>query len=261
MRLLIKLWCTESSPYEMQYHYHIQGFIYNLLKGSKYHFLHNKKGYKFFCFSNIFPVTSLIRYGDIRNLLISSPDANLIYILFAALAPLSASGSAVNVGNMKFKIDSVSELDVRIPVGESFGIITGTPIIIRVPKGGYKEYGIEPRKDYEYIYWRMEHPIEVFISQLRANLLKKYSDFYRLQNEFDWDGANDSFPLFQRFRFKKQISTKMIIKNYEQTVIGTLWDFEFKGWEYKNKDLLQFALDVGLGERNSLGFGFMNIKQ
>ena len=59
MRLLIKLKCTENSTYEMQYHYHLQGFIYSLLKGSKYHSSHDKEGYKFFCFSNIFPARNL----------------------------------------------------------------------------------------------------------------------------------------------------------------------------------------------------------
>lgn len=46
MRLLIRLRCIEDSKYEMQYHYHLQGFIYNLLKGSKYDYVHDKDGYK-----------------------------------------------------------------------------------------------------------------------------------------------------------------------------------------------------------------------
>ena len=73
MRLLIKLLCAESSRYEMQYHYHLQGFIYNLLKGSKYDYMHDKEGYKFFCFSNIFPATEYLEKNDLRTLIISSP--------------------------------------------------------------------------------------------------------------------------------------------------------------------------------------------
>ncbi|MEM4324025.1 MAG: CRISPR-associated endoribonuclease Cas6, partial [Candidatus Nitrosocaldaceae archaeon] len=46
-------------------------------------------------------------------------------------------------------------------------------------------------------------------------------------------------------------------------VIGTLWRFWFNLEQYERCSailkLLQFALDVGFGERNSLGFGFMNI--
>jgi CRISPR/Cas system endoribonuclease Cas6 (RAMP superfamily) len=35
-------------------------------------------------------------------------------------------------------------------------------------------------------------------------------------------------------------------------------EFEFEGWE--DKELIKFALDVGLSERNSLRFGFINLK-
>lgn len=48
MRLLVRLRCAEGGPYEMQYHYHLQGFIYGLLKGSKYDHVHDREGYKFF---------------------------------------------------------------------------------------------------------------------------------------------------------------------------------------------------------------------
>lgn len=44
MRLLIKLRSEADTPYENQYHYHLQSFIYSLLKGSKYEYLHDKKG-------------------------------------------------------------------------------------------------------------------------------------------------------------------------------------------------------------------------
>ena len=57
MQLIIKLRCVESGLVETQYHDHLQAFIYNLLKHSKYDYIHNKEGYKFFCFSNIFPIT------------------------------------------------------------------------------------------------------------------------------------------------------------------------------------------------------------
>jgi hypothetical protein len=37
MRLIVRLRAIENVPYEMQYHYHLQGFIYNLLRGSVYY--------------------------------------------------------------------------------------------------------------------------------------------------------------------------------------------------------------------------------
>ena len=49
------------------------------------------------------------------------------------------------------------------------------------------------------------------------------------------------------------------MKNSEQIVIGTVWEFGFEGWE--DKKLIKFALDAGLGERNSMGFGSMNLQE
>jgi len=65
-----------------------------------------------------------------------------------------------------------------------------------------------------------------------------------------------NIKVFETFKFKKQISTRVLMKGFEHVVIRTLWEF---GFNNTNKDLIQFALDAGLGERNSLGFGFMNL--
>jgi len=58
--ILIKYWelyCIWN-PYHytttFEYHHKIQGFIYSLLRNTSFEELHNKRGYKFFSFSNIF---------------------------------------------------------------------------------------------------------------------------------------------------------------------------------------------------------------
>jgi CRISPR-associated endoribonuclease Cas6 len=66
--------------------------------------------------------------------------------------------------------------------------------------------------------------------------------------------------LFRRLSSKKQISTRVYVKGSYHTVIGTLWEFAFNQPTSKTgKQLIQFALDSGIGELNSLGFGFMNL--
>lgn len=40
------------------------------------------------------------------------------------------------------------------------------------------------------------------------------------------------------------------MKRLSYKVIGTLWIFEFEDWG--NRNLIKFALDAGLGERNCL---------
>ncbi len=260
MRLLIRLRCIENCPYEMQYHYHLQGFIYNILKGSKCHYIHDKEGYKFFCFSNIFPVTRYLKKNDVHTLIVSAPDSQFIQHLYYRLL----STSRVEIGIMKFSIDFMNRLDVKIPDKSQCKMITGTPIIVRVPKEKYQMYGIDPSKDYDYIYWRRQYPIILFVSQVENNLVKKfiefaqYNDIYRSEIErYHLSQRNLSPSLFQRIEFRKQVSTRVLMKGLDQVIIGTLWEFTFN--LDINKDLIYFALDSGLGERNSLGFGFMNV--
>jgi len=83
MRLLLELTSAKDCEYDLRYYYKLQGFIYSLFKDTPYSVLHDKKGYKFFCFSNIFPVPKdgKIKKGDKKNLLIYSPDKLFINFL------------------------------------------------------------------------------------------------------------------------------------------------------------------------------------
>jgi CRISPR-associated endoribonuclease Cas6 len=232
----------------MEYHYHFQGFIYNMLKGSKYSRIHDKEGYKFFCFSNIFPAYDL-KKGDVRHFLISSPDRGFIRHISSKLQENKRSGEQVSVGGMEFDVKRVETLHLTLKV--PFTVITGTPIVVRIPREKYQKFDVKTRYPYEYLYWRQEHPLEMFVEQLEDNLRKKYAEFTGK------DAGNE--PIIQRFMFRKQVSTRVFMTGREQIVIGSIWEFWFNDDTYK--DILEFDLDCGFGERNSLGFGFMNLKQ
>lgn len=262
MRLLIRLRSLENSKYEMQYHYHLQGFIYNLLKDSKYSYLHDKEGYKFFCFSNIFPAYDLKR-GDSRTLIISSPSEDFIEYLSASLDHSYKKPVSITIGSMKFEIYGIEKFHSQIPMKSSFTLITGTPIIIRIRKEKYEDFGGKLDTQYDEVYWRSDHPFDLFIQQIESNISKKYYEYthlrgYDTKNEI-YNLSDSKTPFIQRFKFKKQISTRVYMKGHNHVVIGTLWEFMFN--LHSNKQLIQFALDSGLGERNSLGFGFMNIQR
>jgi len=42
-------------------------------------------------------------------------------------------------------------------------------------------------------------------------------------------------------------------------VVGSTWRFYFTSTDRARLELLRFALDAGLGERKSMGFGFLNV--
>jgi CRISPR-associated endoribonuclease Cas6 len=248
MRVLVELGAVCDCVYDLMYHHKLQGFLYDLLRGSSYGGLHDRRGYKFFCFSNIFPSVDM-REGDVRRFLFSSPDAGLIQVLVEQLDKLQRRGERINVGEMSFCVEGVSVLEPR--VGRSCVLAAGTPIVIRIPRANYARYGIEPPEDYKYVYWRKQYPFDAFVRQLEDNLFKKYNTFYGTQLE--------AFPIFEQFTFQKQVCNHLVIDGREVKILGSIWRFPTSGLSEERWRILQFGLDSGFGELNSAGFGFMNL--
>jgi len=59
MRIFLRLRSLKDCAYDLKYFHKLQGFVYSLIRDSPYSLLHDKKGNKFFCFSNLFPVRSI----------------------------------------------------------------------------------------------------------------------------------------------------------------------------------------------------------
>ena len=188
-----------------------------------------------------------MREGDLRRFLFSSPDAGLVKVLAEQLN--KHIGERVNFGETSFCLKHFSVLEPH--VRRSCVLAAGTPIVVRIPRANYARYGIKPPRDYEYVYWRKQYPFDAFVRQLEDNLFKKYNSFYGTQLE--------AFLILEQFTFQKQVCNHLVIDGREIKVFGSLWRFTFN-YLYGNKQkLLQFALDAGLGELNSIGYGFTNI--
>ncbi|MEM4361122.1 MAG: CRISPR-associated endoribonuclease Cas6 [Candidatus Anstonellaceae archaeon] len=246
MRLLLTLKSKKDAEYDLRYYNKVHGFIYNLLKNTPYHSLHNKPGYKFFCFSNIFPIGE-IKVGDLRKFLISSPDIQFIHFLEEELN----KKNEVFIGEWHFKIEEIKKIELKIP--NKMKLVTATPLIIRIPKRKYSEYKINSTKPY--LFWEPYFPFQSFIKQLEENLIKKYNQFYKTKIE--------EFPIFEQFEFKKTTKNYIVFRGKEEKIFGSIWEFIFISLKNneKKKKLLKFAIDCGFGERNTYGFGFINIKK
>jgi len=125
---------------------------------------------------------------------------------------------------------------------------------MKISRERYQKFDIETGYSYAYVFWRKEYPLEMFTRQLEENLFVKYAEFTGREIS-----SEDELPLIQKLTFKKQISTRISLHDTEQIVIGSLW--EFSSNNDQNTELFQFGHDCGLGERNSMGFGFMNVKK
>ena len=240
MRIILKLRSSTTFSINFEYHLKIQGFLYSILKNTSFDHLHDKKGYKFFSFSNIFKDKSDV---NLYNLIISSPSCKLIREIAYHLQKIRENNIPLEIGNIfELKGFKILNYNLSFPIK----IITASPIIIRIPLKRFLEYS-ENSTPYYMIYWRDSHPIGLFIEFLESNLKKKYYEYsnYAIKDR-----------IFEKFTFKKQVSTRILLENKFIPIIGSLWEFSF--FEHVNQDIQLFALDCGLGERNSMGFGFMN---
>ena len=236
-----------------EYHHAVQGFIYSMLDNQSSSFcdLHDKKTSKFFSFSNIFAGSK--PHELLFNLIISSPLERFIEEISNHLIKIVEEQKTIQIGDSQFylqKIISFSNKNLAFPLK----IITSTPILIRIPRRKIVTTSQLDTNSNQYndVYWRSGYPINLFIDALESNLDKKYREYILLGIK---KSNNDT--LFKEYKFKKQVSTKIHLHNNNVTVIGSLWEFTFS--EYIDESVQTFALDCGLGERNSLGFGFMNM--
>lgn len=241
MRILIKFRKAAEIEYTQ---YQLQSLVYNLVRTTGFFTIHSlpRSQPRFFSFSQIFSS------GGSLVLVIASPIGELIKEMKRKLEETSA----LRIGNFLLEIQRVSF--VKIPFSLPVVLKTETPIVVRVPKYRFKEYGLQLDKDYPYFYWRpledREVPLEPFVRQLEARIWKNYKLFTGSEVE--------EKPIFSRFVFRKSIDLPYFKNGRKISRPGTLWELEI-GTGIK-KELISFILDTGLGELASQGYGFVNIK-
>lgn len=241
MRLIIKISPQQKTPQPVN-SYLIQGLIYNIVRNSKFAAMHNKARYKFFCFSNIFPFipNRPLQIGKEYNLLISSPNFEFINYLNNKIK-LKAS---LNLGNYTFSVINTQQFTIDLQ--ENSSLVTATPVVISIPKSMFEKYSISSERNY--LYWNSQLSLNLFVEAVSKNSLRKFNTYYS-QN------LSEDLLLFRTFRFKRGALVRY--KNAE--VAGSIWDLTIAP-EKQAQKVLQFILDTGLGEKNSAGFGFLNVR-
>jgi CRISPR-associated endoribonuclease Cas6 len=271
MRILVRLDPAEEYPMEGDHHYHLQGWLYSLMREAERTEVHDRMGYRYFCFSNLFPYSPKMVPGREVNLLVSSPDLELAQGLSTALtARIRAGGetTVMKIGQLKFLLRSF-EGPFFLPELRSLEPLklrSSTPIIIRIPERRYADYGI--RSERPYTFWRDTIALEAFVKQLRDNMEKKLIHYRDPERGVGYPAAPVPFeekrivtplPEVVSYRFMRTVSKPITVKGETQLVIGSIWELEFAPQTEVEASNLEFAVESGFGERNSLGFGFMNL--
>lgn len=232
IRLMIKFEPKDNIDYYEIDRYTIQGFIYSLLKDNQsFDNLHDTTGFKFFNFSNIFPVSDFEK-NSLKKLIISSPNEKLIKTFYNQLKSKNS-----------FKLKDYTMEILKINLLKRYKcpkFISATPIVL-----------FEDNRNNRYFSFKQNNNFDFFFNRLKENSIKKYNAFYGADFELESD-------LFQGFELTREVSVRLQKNNNKFIVIGSLWkDLEFN-LDKSNKKFYNFLFDNGLGEKNSLGFGFLN---
>lgn len=255
MRLLVKLEARADAAFDHTHHAKIRGRIWRAFDGTDYEERHDSGEPPGFCYSLVFPPKNMCE-GDQRHLLIASPDEEML----AHVADNLQANRELNLGEMPFTIKRVHALspDVGEP-GTSGTLESGTGVLVRVPPWQREEYGIEADHGDTATFWRPEHTMEPFRKQVRANLDKKHGLFAPdyLPGPSDCEGdLFDSYDLLKTYALPVDVT-----RGQQMTYVVSKWELGYTVRDDDHRRHLNLTLDCGIGERNALGFGFLNVQE
>lgn len=229
MRLLLKFHNNKQfNPFKIS-RFEIQGFIYSLLKDTRFHYLHDLKGFKFFCFSNVF------MSNNEYNLIISSPNPKLIKTVYYKLKTIDN----LRLGDEKYVL--INSKLINTPKKFNY-FKTSTPIIL---------FHNQTMNNHCYSFKNDDINYNWFFNRLKENALKKYNAFY--DDEYYLEE-----PLFTSFSFKREVAMNFERYTHKFLLIGSLWDNLTCNITKDNRKFYEFIYESGLGEKNSTGMGFLN---
>lgn len=255
MRILARLSARSDAAYDNTYHHKLRGRLWQALRETQFELHHESNDPPGFAYSNPFPPRDMDA-GDDRTLLVSSPNEELL----AHIASDLLDDRELNIGEMPFRVTDLSDLDPDVgEPGTSGTIETGTGLLVRIPPWRHEEYGIDHPGGNTATFWLPEHTMEPLRNQLEANLDKKHRLFMPdyLPGPSDVDGE-----LFDDYELIKTFSIPVTVTEGERrTFILSKWRFGYTVRDDHHRRHLNLALDTGLGERNSLGLGFVNLTE
>ncbi|MGC8734788.1 MAG: CRISPR-associated endoribonuclease Cas6 [bacterium] len=254
MRIKLTFYSDKAIILPVHYNYILQSFIYNnIIDPYLSEFIHNKaylynnRRFKLFVFSKIFPK------GIVKDKIITINKEFYFYIS-SVLDDLLANLAKSFVLNEKFYLfknivylKSIEVIKYPSIFSTDKLYINKVAINLLSPITVYSTLSNSENLKKTYYYSPLE---KEFYKLIKLNLLKKYNSFYLTNLSEDNFNFNLELDFFDYRRHSKVIMYKgnYVIKCFEGS-------FFVSG----NRDIIKFAYDVGLGAKNSQGFGMFDI--
>lgn len=240
MRLEIILKGKNNFKVPFNYNHILSAIIYNKIADLNFaNELHSSKSFKFFTFSQIYiPKRRIVKDGIIAkdgviSFYISSPNDFLIKSLVDGFL----EDLEISFQNQKLTIQKIEAL--KTPEFSSKSEFkTLAPIIVRTKK----------EIDGELKIWDLA-PSNKFFKSLENNLIKKYIKFNNLTK------IDKKINIYSDMNFVKRKRISINKGNATTHHRAYMMDLILEG----DLDLIEFAYDVGIGEKNSMGFGMIKL--
>lgn len=240
MRLEIILKGKNNFKVPFNYNHILSAIIYNKIADLNFaNELHSSKSFKFFTFSQIYiPKRRIVKDGIIAkdgviSFYISSPNNFLIKSLVDGFL----EDLEISFQNQKLTIQKIEAL--KTPEFSSKSEFkTLAPIIVRTKK----------EIDGELKIWDLA-PSDKFFKSLENNLIKKYIKFNNLTK------TDKKINIYSDMNFVKRKRISINKDNATTHHRAYMMDLILEG----DLDLIEFAYDVGIGEKNSMGFGMVKL--
>lgn len=240
MRLEIILKGKNNFKVPFNYNHILSAIIYNKIADLNFaNELHSSKSFKFFTFSQIYiPKRRMVKDGIIAkdgviSFYISSPNDFLIKSLVDGFL----EDLEISFQNQKLTIQKIEAL--KTPEFSSKSEFkTLAPIIVRTKK----------EIDGELKIWDLA-PSDKFFKSLENNLIKKYIKFNNLTK------TDKKINIYSDMNFVKRKRISINKGNATTHHRAYMMDLILEG----DLDLIEFAYDVGIGEKNSMGFGMVKL--
>jgi len=219
---------------------YIQAIVYKFLDNVSGDWLHDtgykfeKRDFKLFTFSTILEKggfnksKKIFVFPETVSFILSSP----VQWILEQVAANTMKSEKVFLGKNKMQVSSIEVKKDEVIDSSKIKVKTLSPIEIHSTfvngEGKKKTYYYNPKE-------------EEFSSYINKNLKKKWYALYQKECEYDLK----IYPVDP-----KKIKERVM---YSNDIVVKGWNGWF--WLEGDKELIRFALDAGLGSRNSSGFG------
>ena len=232
MRLLLKLRAEKFLPSSKVNKHTVQGLIYSLLYDTEFSGLHTKSGFKFFTYSDIFPSGDFYPHKE-KTLIVSSPKPKFIQALYDNLR----ESRYVYLSDSPLRVAEVKKFKINV----NGRFISGSPVVLQVDN-----------KKNIYFSFKRGNTIQQFLKMVKENALKKYNAYYN-------DELTLEEEIFDLLQYKKEVVIPVKRGEKSFPIIGSVWSLLEKRIPKGYRKFYLFIAECGIGEKNSLGFGFLNV--